>query len=356
VEDRLRKIAALPDVCYVAVMPDVHVAGETCVGTVIATADTIFPWAIGGDIGCGMAAVALDAGADLLDDESRKELLLQILPQAVPSNKLRKELLDALPGELARSALSAPRLEKLKRRDGTWQLGTLGRGNHFLELQVDQEGRLWLLVHTGSRGMGQAISAEHQSRWKCNPWYGLAARSDAGQAYLSDLQWALSYAAENRLRILEVVDELLTHVSGARCDWSTYFASDHNHVQQENHFGRALWIHRKGTQSAAIEEQGVIPGSMGTPTFHVTGRGHEAALRSCSHGAGRSMSRSEAREKLSIADFQRTMHSVVFDWKHRTSLIDEAPSAYNDIRQVLRAQRDLVRIERELRPVLNYKR
>lgn len=356
VETRLRRMAALPDVRYVAVMPDVHVAGETCVGTALATGDTIFPWAIGGDIGCGMATVAIDAGDDLLESRSRKERLLALLPRTVPSTKVSRELLHAMPAELSGSMLSSSRLEKLKRRDGTWQLGTLGRGNHFLELQADHEGRLWLLVHTGSRGMGQAISAEHRDKVGDDPRYGLVATSAEGQAYMNDLQWARSYAASNRQCILEVAEQLLLHVGGARCDWSTYFATDHNHVQQEEHFGRLLWIHRKGTQSAAVEERGVIPGSMGTATFHVTGRGHEAALRSCSHGAGRSMSRSEAREKLSITDLHRTMQSVVFDREHSASLLDEAPGAYNDIRQVLKAQRELVRVERELKPVLNYKR
>jgi tRNA-splicing ligase RtcB len=155
--------------------------------------------------------------------------------------------------------------------------------------------------------------------------------------------------------MLSAVVELLQRIFGVAPDWESLVHCDHNHVQQELHAGKPLWVHRKGAQSANVDEPGVIPGSMGTASFHTAGRGCDRALMSCSHGAGRALSRTEARQKVSSKNFARQMQNVWYDQRHSHRLFDEAPSAYKNIRHVMIAQRDLTRIVRELRPLLSYK-
>lgn len=364
VERSQERLADSPDVCRLAVMPDVHLASEVCVGVVTATRRLIYPGAIGGDIGCGMAALAFDANAAMLADENSAARLLAGLYRRVPT--MRHEAASAssqLPGALCEQSLSHPRLEKLKMRDGRVQFGTLGRGNHFLEFQADERGRLWLLVHSGSRAMGQAITSHHvaiairaaahasNSGRLCS----LASDTEQGAAYLADLAWAREYARLNRLAMVEAAADLLASLFEINADWSSLIHSDHNHVHRETHDGEELWVHRKGALSAYDKEPGVIPGSMGSASFHVAGRGHAAALCSSSHGAGRTMSRSEAARTISVKRLQKQMHGVWFDRRQTARLRDEAPSAYKDIRAVMRAQRDLTCIVRELQPLLSYK-
>jgi tRNA-splicing ligase RtcB len=214
------------------------------------------------------------------------------------------------------------------------------------------------MVHSGSRAMGQAIAAHHLRFATARSKQSLAgfdAHEPAGEAYLADASWAIEYAARNRLAMLDAVDRLLDELFGARVDPTSLIHCNHNHVRHEFHDGQWLWVHRKGALSAAAGEPGVIPGSMGSPSFYVTGRGHEPALGSSSHGAGRALARGAACRSITPKRFEREMSGVWFDHRHSARLLDEAPSAYKDIRAVMRAQRDLTRIDRELRPVLSYK-
>lgn len=358
VSESLNRLAASDDVRHVAVMPDVHLAGDVCNGTVVATHELIYPSCVGGDIGCGMAAIAFDAEADVLDSDLAAGRVLAKLYERIPSNKhARAALPERLPAALADTPFSNARLEKLKSRDGLFQLGTLGRGNHFVELQSDTEGRLWLMVHSGSRGMGQAITAEHVARAETAstglPFVEAAGAS--GLAYLSDMAWALEYAAENRLAMVRAVATILHELFSVSADETTLIHSHHNHVRRETHFDRELWVHRKGALPASEDELGVIPGSMGSRSYHVAGRGVATALRSSSHGAGRSRARHLARRGISRRDLEREMTGIRFDHRRADVLRDEAPSAYKDIGQVMRAQRELTRIVRELRPILVYK-
>jgi tRNA-splicing ligase RtcB len=350
--DRLRRA---DDVRHLAVMPDVHLSGDVCVGAVVATSELVYPAAVGGDIGCGMAAIAVDADAGLLADARHAAILLSNLRQCVPSNKHSSQ--RAIPEELSALGLSDPQLAKAARRDGRVQLGTLGRGNHFLEFQSDAPGQLWLMLHSGSRAMGQLITRFHLDRAapsKSHLVY-LDANTSQGAAYLHDVAWARTYAAANRRAMLHSVEALLMQNFNTSLDWPTLIHTDHNHVARETHFGQSLLVHRKGAQAAAAEQPAVIPGSMGTTSYHVTGRGHATALASCSHGAGRRLPRAEAARRVSTRDLAHQMSGVWFDERRAAALRDEAPAAYKDIRKVLRAQRDLVRIERELQPVLGYK-
>ena len=356
VQEALERLCRAPDVVRVAAMPDVHLAEDVCVGTVVATAGTLLPAAVGGDIGCGMAAVAFDGEAAELADAKVAAAVLAGLARAVPALR-RPGAPPALPPALARRELSAPRLESFKRRVAAPQLGTLGRGNHFLELQTDDDGRLWLMVHSGSRGIGPEIREHHSERGERLPGglRALAADGEAGAAYLSDVQWALDYAALGRARMVEAAAEVLRTCLGRQVCEDTWISCHHNFVRREEHDGRALWVHRKGAISAADGEPGVIPGSMGAPSYHVRGRGCAAALCSSAHGAGRQMSRGEARRRIAAAELVKQMRGVWFDHRAADLLRDEAPAAYKDIGAVMRAQRELTAVVRRLRPVLSFK-
>jgi tRNA-splicing ligase RtcB len=352
--DRLRRA---PDVRRVAVMPDVHLASDVCVGTVLATSHLLYPQAVGGDIGCGMLAVAFDIPAAALADPAVAGRVLGRLGEVVPT--LRRHRRHALPWPdgLARLELSHPALEAVRRDVGTPQLGTLGSGNHFVELQADEEGRLWLMIHSGSRGMGQSIRDHHLAR--ASPagsgLKALDAGSDAGMAYVRDVAWARGYADANRRAMAECVAGALAEAVATRPAWETLVSVDHNHVAAEEHGGQRLWVHRKGAMPAGLGVAGVLPGSMATASFHVEGRGCDVSLWSSAHGAGRAMSRESARKAISERDLRRQMEGVWYDYRHASHLREEAPVAYKDIRAVLRAQHELVKVVRVLRPVLNYK-
>ncbi len=360
VRQSLERLSQSDDVQHVAVMPDVHLAGDVCVGVAVATRNLLYPAAVGNDIGCGMAAIRFDASASLLADERAAARVLSGLYRRVPSLKHGNATAPReLPCELTGVTLSNSRLEKQKARDGRLQFGTLGRGNHFLELQADCEDRLWLMVHSGSRGIGQAIANFHQAaaQQSCGRQNlaALDANSATGQAYSHDAAWAVRYAALNRLAMVQAVADLFAADFGITAVANSLIHADHNHVRREQHGDQLLWVHRKGAQSASAGEPGIIPGSMGSASFHVSGRGHAAALCSSSHGAGRSLGRAEASRTIGRQRLLHEMRGVWFDQRQADRLRDEAPSAYKDIHAVMRAQRELTRIERELRPLLSYK-
>lgn len=358
VEKALERLARTDDVCHIAVMPDVHLADEVCIGTVVATTRLIYPDAVGGDIGCGMAAVRFEGEASLLSDERAAAKVLDGLGRAVPTTRHGTRFaVTQLPENLRGVPLSNQRLERLKQRDARIELGTLGRGNHFLEFQTDEEGALWLMVHSGSRLMGQAIRDHHlrnAARAQTGLWY-LESNAQTGQAYLRDVAWALQYAEANRLAMIQSTARLIEDLFGVIADQSSVFTCHHNHVRQEVHMGAQYWVHRKGAIWAGVGVRGIIPGSMGTASYHVEGRGCEASLQSSSHGAGRVMSRRDAHRSIRMNQLRREMKGVWFDQRHLSQFCDEAPSAYKDIARVMRAQRDLTKIIRIVRPVLSYK-
>lgn len=342
----------------IAVMPDVHLCEEICIGTVVATSTTLLPHAVGGDIGCGMAALRFDCEAERLRDETTAARVLGALGVLVPARKHSgRSAPEELPPALLEAPLSHPRLEKLKRRDARVQLGTLGRGNHFLEFQEDDEGSLWVMVHSGSRAAGQAITAHHLERTTADAvgLRTLDASSAEGVAYLSDAEWACALAEASRLAMLDAVSALLRELLGVQPDAESRITCHHNHVRRERHFGTDLWVHRKGALCARKGEPGIIPGSMGAESFHVEGRGCAEALHSSSHGAGREMSRSAARRAITTKALEKQMQGVWFDHRLENSLREEAPAAYKDIHKVLRAQRELTKTVRRLRPLLSYK-
>jgi tRNA-splicing ligase RtcB len=350
-----QRLAASDGVRRVALMPDAHLAEDVCVGTVVGTTGTLYPAAVGGDIGCGVATIAFDVEAARVTEVAAR--VLHGLYQRVPFVRHRRDGAPALPAALRDRSLSALTLEKTRRREAEAQLGTIGSGNHFIELQADEDGRLWLMLHSGSRGLGQAVR-DHHLRLCRGGRLGLRfleADSPLGRDYLADMDWALGYADASRRRMIEVAADVLARELGAAPDPDSYVSCHHNHVRQETHDGETLWVHRKGAIPAGRNELGLVPGSMGTYSVHVRGLGHPGAMGSSAHGAGRRLSRSDARRRISVQQLARETGGVFFDHRLAASLRDEAPSAYKEIGGVLAAQHALTRVIRQLRPLLVYK-
>lgn len=353
----VERLGRTDDVVRIALMPDAHVAEEVCVGTVTATTRRLLPAAVGGDIGCGMVAIRLACSTELLTDRDRAARVLEGLYQRIPHAMHASKDAPDLPEMLRDKPIAQGALDALKRREGRLEFGTLGRGNHFLEVQRDDDDQLWLLVHSGSRAMGPAIRHHYEAR-AARDASGLAwldADGDIGRAYLEDADWAARYAQASRSRMIERAIEVFADCFGVGADWGSRIEVDHNHVRRELHDDCMFWVHRKGAMGLSVGEPGVVPGSMGSESFHVEGRGHPDALSSSAHGAGRMLSRSEARKRIAKRQLLREAQGVWFDHRLADRLREEAPSAYKNIGAVMRAQQQLVRIVRRLRPVLVYK-
>jgi len=339
--EQLESIAMQPYVVeHVAAMPDLHVAHGVAVGTVFATEETLVPAALGGDLGCGMSAVRFDFPAARLGTSTLQRWLGMLTRQLPVGDGTHRGKGVPVPDALLATPLSTRALEHERARLAPKHLGTLGGGNHFIELDRDGGGDLWLLVHSGSRGLGSAIAAHHvraaeEAKYGSIP--GL--RGEAGAACLHDLEWALTFARANRDALLQRASAIVTELTGVEpCD---HVDVHHNFVRVEEHFGRRLLVHRKGAIAAPLGERALIPGSMGTASYLVEGLGEVSSFASASHGAGRVMSRREAREQIRPEKFEQSMRRVVFDPRRR-GLVEEAPAAYRDIGEVLEDESDLV--------------
>ncbi len=349
VRDAINRLARAPDVRHVAVMPDIHLAADVCVGCVIATEHLIYPQAVGADIGCGMATCAIDVGASDLRDYTRLDRVLNNWRDAVPTmrHRGRNEAPD-LDG-LRPGALSDRSLTKLAERLGRVELGTLGRGNHFLELQRDPDNIAWLLVHSGSRAIGPAVHETHlkQASRVRGGLFTLDARTEAGAAYVHDAAWAERYAVRSRRLMLNAAVSAISRALDTPVTPGPIFDTVHNSLRRID--GRL--IHRKGANEASRDQPGIIPGSMGTRSAHVVGRGCDRALDSSSHGAGRRMSRGAARARIDDHALRRQLARVHTGPGSLRRFVEEAPAAYRDLQAVLLAQRDLVRITNWLTPM-----
>jgi tRNA-splicing ligase RtcB len=349
--EQLELIAAQPYVVeHVAAMPDLHVAHGVAVGTVFATEDTLVPSALGGDLGCGMSAVRFDFPAARLGTSSLQRWLGALTRQLPVGDGTHRGKGVNVPDALLATPLSTSALEHVRERLAPRHLGTLGGGNHFIELDRDGGGDLWLLVHSGSRGLGSAIAAHHvraaeEAKYGSLP--GLRCDTEAGAACLHDLEWAFTFARANRDALLERAAAVVTQLTGVEpCE---HVDVHHNFVRREEHLGRRLLVHRKGAIAAPRGERALIPGSMGTASYLVEGLGEVSSFASASHGAGRVMTRREARE-LRPEKFEQSMRRVVFDPRRR-GLIEEAPAAYRDIAEVLEDESDLVVPRVRLEPI-----
>lgn len=356
---QLERIAAAPWAEEAVLgMADLHVAEGVAVGTVFATARTLVPSALGGDLGCGMAAHRLvlpsDGHADAL---ARPDLerIVAALDRAIPSgDACHRGAGVVIPDALALAALSTGALRHDGAAIAARHLGTLGGGNHFVELDRDADGGLWLLVHSGSRGLGASIAAHHlRAAAAVDPGAlpTLDAESDGGRAYARDLSIALEFARENRRALAGRAVAIVREVLGIEVVADELVDVHHNYVAFEDHGGRPLWVHRKGAVRASAGALALIPGSMGTASYLVEGLGAEASFASCSHGAGRVLRRSEARARIDPRAFTRSMRDVVFPKGRARALVEEAPAAYRDIGEVLEDQRELVRRRVRLEPI-----
>lgn len=359
--DQLRKVASLPWVFHhVAVMPDVHWGTGATVGSVIAMKDAISPASVGVDIGCGMGAVRLAAlHAEDLPDNLRD---------------LRDQIEAAIPvgfnsrAEVSKQAARDPlwddfnvltdKVNDLKAR-ALHQCGTLGGGNHFIELCLDTNGGVWLMLHSGSRNIGKTLADVHiKVARELTHNQGLPDRDLAVflagtpefRAYRHDLMWAQRYAFLNRQTMLDECLSVIGHYFGRDVDAGAPILCHHNYVSEETHFGENVLVTRKGAISARSGERGIIPGSMGTKSYIVQGRGNTDSFCSASHGAGRRMSRSQARRTFTQEDLINQTAGV--ECRKDAGVIDEIPGAYKPIERVMDNQSDLVRIVAELKQVM----
>lgn len=372
-QKQLRNVASLPFVFqHVAAMPDVHWGMGATVGSVIPTRKAIIPAAVGVDIGCGMCAVRL-AGlgqADLPDSLARiRTEIEQAVPVGLAAHKDAEPALAVL-GDGVRDFLTwlrerHPRIgERRKDRLETiigGQLGSLGGGNHFIELCLDDQDGVWLMLHSGSRGIGNMIGQYFIEAAKKDCQQLSIELPDRNLAYLQEgtalfddyvhaVDWCQRYAARNRedivRRVLIVLRRHLPpfdhQVEAINCH--------HNYVARETHFGEQVWLTRKGAVDASTGKMGIIPGSMGAKSFIVAGKGNPDSFNSCSHGAGRRMSRTKAKEVISLADHVAATQGV--ECRKDEGVLDESPAAYKDIDAVMAAQTDLVDIRYTLRQVL----
>jgi len=359
------KTARLPIVeGHVALMPDAHVGIGATVGSVIPTKNAVIPSAVGVDIGCGMIAAELDVTASQLPDNL--EPLLGHIEKAIPAgvgqghDRVARNADTWLTEHQPASELAADKTSKVLK-----QFGTLGSGNHFFELCVAERGRVWVVLHAGSRGIGNMLATQHIAKARTlakdlevrleDPDLAYFVEGTREfEAYIGDMLWSQEYARANRDQMMDnAMREVLTFIGTGR--ETRRINCHHNFTQRETHNGVETWITRKGAIKADITDLGVIPGSMGTRSYIVRGKGNEASWMSCSHGAGRRHSRTKAKKLYTTADLAEQMKGKVWLSKRADALVDEIPAAYKDIDQVMADQADLVEVLHTLHQILNYK-
>jgi tRNA-splicing ligase RtcB len=349
---------------HVALMPDAHVGIGATVGSVIPTRGAVIPSAVGVDIGCGMVAAELDVLEAQLPDNL--EPLLGRIERAVPAgvgkghDDVSRNADKWLSAHRPATALSSDRAVKAAK-----QFGTLGSGNHFFELCVDERTRVWVVLHSGSRGIGNQLAQMHiatarqlaknlQLHLEDPDLAYFTQGTPEFEEYIADMLWAQDYARANRDQMMDnAMRQVFAFIGFGR--ETQRIDCHHNFTQREVHDGRELWITRKGAIKADVGDLGVIPGSMGTRSYIVRGKGNAASWMSCSHGAGRRHSRTKAKKLWSASDLAEQMQGKVWLADRASSLVDEIPSAYKDIDQVMADQADLVEIRHTLHQVLNYK-
>lgn len=341
-ERQLEAVARLPFVVgQVASMADAHVCHGVAVGTVFAAEGALVPSALGGDLGCGVAGYRVSLPASALDRTALAAFVERVRAVVPVGDAIHpRSASPDLPDTLAGLSLSTRRLDRTKEPLARRHLGTLGGGNHFLELDRDADDGLWLLVHSGSRGVGASVAAHHARAAGGRSLAPLAAASEEGCAYLGDLEFALLFARENRRALARAAVGVLEELARSPVTVDDVVDVHHNFVARETWSGREVFVHRKGALHVPDGTRAIVPGSMATASYLVRGLGCERAYDSCSHGAGRLLSRSEARRRIRPEALAREMRRVV--WRSDPALVDEAPSAYRDIAEVMEDQRDLV--------------
>ena len=367
---QLGAVSRLPVVVgHVAAMPDVHVGIGATVGSVIPTRRALIPAAVGVDIGCGMSAARLTLDASRLPDSLRP--VRRVIEDAVPVGFAAHDrpvaddaLLDALRPGVERILERHPRVGKMLRSvRERWprQLGTLGGGNHFIEVCLDEANQVWVMLHSGSRGVGNVLGRHfialarrdmerHLARLPAKDLAYLEEGSDHFADYVDAVTWAQRYALENRrLMMARILAALRTCLPPFRVA-GTAVECHHNYVAEEEHFGEPVYVTRKGAIRAGRGDLGIIPGSMGARSYIVRGLGSRESLESCAHGAGRRMSRSQAKAAFTAADLERQTAGV--ECRKDAGVLDEIPGAYKDIDTVMANSADLVNVVHTLKQVV----
>jgi tRNA-splicing ligase RtcB len=354
---------------HVAAMPDVHLGIGATVGSVIPTVGAIIPAAVGVDIGCGMMATRLSLGASDLDERRLRKVFDQIsrdVPVGFQQHKdrdLRTQAAAHFQKGLRRILERHSAIGKRIGRNSSWahQLGTLGGGNHFIELCLDEENRAWVMLHSGSRGIGNAIGSYFIELARRDAERNDLHLPDRDLAYFPEgahhfddyveaLGWAQDYARANRDEMMALVLDALHRHLPAFEETGTAVNCHHNYVQRERHYGADVWLTRKGAIRAGAGELGIIPGSMGARSYIVRGRGAAESFQSCAHGAGRRMSRSAAQKCFTVEDLEAQTHGVIC--RKDKGVLDEIPGAYKNIDEVMANQSDLVDVVHTLKQVL----
>lgn len=361
-----KNIARLPFIAPqgVALMPDAHLGKGATVGSVVPTTTAIIPSAVGVDIGCGMVAIRTSLRSHELPDSLAK--LRGAIEDAVPTgNAQHKEIRtgfkdfesDAL---LNDCVLNVTTFQKAYEKAGK-QLGSLGSGNHFIEICTDESDYVWVMVHSGSRGIGNMIGQYYidKAKERCEMYHVPLADKDLAflpekdplfNDYVEAVEWAQKYAFENRRVMLDAVLACMRKEMPAFEVTEEAINCHHNYIARENHFGNNLWVTRKGAIRARVGDLGIIPGSMGQKSYIVRGKGNTDSYCSCSHGAGRAMSRAEAKRRFSLVDLAEQTEGV--ECRKDEAVIDEIPGAYKNLDVVMELQKDLIEVVHTLRAVL----
>lgn len=359
---QVKNVANLPIIFHhVALMPDAHAGKGSTIGTVIATQGAVIPSAVGVDIGCGMAALKLPLK---VDDLKNLADLRYSIERSIPTGHDGNRSVSNRCGDVLKELGVAPSIDKEDSlyQKAALQFGSLGGGNHFIEICSDLDLNLWIMLHSGSRNIGKTLADKHISRAKGilrekledpNLAY-LTEDVPEFDSYIKDMLWCQEYAFKNRQEMmLRVLKDVSYHLyNDFRLLNENHFLVNchHNYCQQEVHFGKKVWVTRKGAVSAKQGEMGIIPGSMGAKSFIVEGLGNPDSFCSCSHGAGRRMSRTQARKLFTEKDLQE--QTVGVECRKDKAIVDEIPSAYKDIDQVMRDQGDLVRPVYQLKQII----
>ncbi len=368
--DQLVNVSQLPFVFdHIAAMPDVHTGIGATVGAVIPTQHAIIPAAVGVDIGCGMNAVRLSLKAKDLPDNLKR--VRHAIEDAVPvgfdmhkTDQAMRSTIDALSGGLKNILDKHKQIQAMQKNPyETWirQLGTLGGGNHFIELCVDEHDDVWIMLHSGSRGIGNAIGRYFIALAKKDMERHIAqlphrdlAYFEEGAAHFDDyvaaVHWAQDYAMANRREMMRLIIAALKKVLPDFTLTKEAINCHHNYVAREHHYGQDLFITRKGAIHAAEGELGIIPGSMGAKSYIVRGKGNAESFCSCSHGAGRRLSRTAAKQQFSRQDLEQQTRGV--ECRKDKAVIDEIPAAYKNIDQVMANQSDLVEVVHTLKQLV----
>jgi tRNA-splicing ligase RtcB len=369
-KEQLSNIASLPFIHHhVAAMPDVHLGIGATIGSVIATHKAIIPAAVGVDIGCGMVAARLSISANDLDEKSLKKVFDQIT-RDVPVGRAQhaddRVLVEAAqPFEVGLKSLTDrhPELLKAFGKFSKWrnQMGTLGGGNHFIEVCLDESDQVWVMLHSGSRGIGNAIAdyfiklaRKDIERWMINlPDRDLAYFPEGTEHfvdYVEAVNWAQEYAMQNRQSMLDLVLSALARHLPPFAVTTEAVNCHHNYIAKEHHYGADVWVTRKGAIRARKGDLGIVPGSMGARSYIVSGKGQPESFCSSAHGAGRKMSRTAAEKCFTAADLAEQTAGVIC--RKDKGVIDEIPGAYKDIDQVMANQSDLTEILHTLKQVV----